>query len=102
MRRACLAFVALYAILCVVALLLIPLGAMGLLGSEPDPLSGIFAVLLAMPWTLALSGLMSDTSVLWNLVLAAAGMLLNGLIVGFLCSRLARRAARSGPGTNGG
>ncbi len=46
-------FVAIYALLCVGALLLIPANAAGWFGMTPDPLVGIYAIVFALPWSLA-------------------------------------------------
>lgn len=44
----------LYAALCVVALWFIPASVRGWMGVEADPLSAVFAMLLALPWTFLL------------------------------------------------
>lgn len=46
--------IAVYAALCLVALWLIPASAHGWFGIEPDPLAAVFALLLALPWSLLL------------------------------------------------
>ena len=46
--------IVLYAALCVVALWFIPASVHGWMGVEPDPLSAVFAMLLALPWTFLL------------------------------------------------
>nr|WP_269931968.1 hypothetical protein [Aminobacter sp. HY435] len=72
------------------ALVVVPLNAIGAFGMEPDPLSGIFALLLAAPWSFFMDALASEASVVWNLLLLAAGMVLNGVILAFLCRRVHR------------
>ena len=53
MRRACKITVGVFLLLGAVALMLVPLSRAGVLGLSPDPLTGIFSVLLAMPWFFA-------------------------------------------------
>lgn len=50
MRRALRWILVVYVGLCAVALLLIWASAKGAFGLEPDPVSAVFAVLLAQPW----------------------------------------------------
>lgn len=38
----------------IVSLWFVPASAYGWLGVEPDPLAGIFALILSLPWSLAL------------------------------------------------
>ena len=67
---------ALYAALCVVALWFIPASVHGWLGIEPDPLAAVFALLLALPWSLLLR-LAGDPGPWLATALLAAGMALN-------------------------
>ena len=46
--------IALYAAVCAVALWFIPASVHGWMGVEPDPLSAVYAMLLALPWTFLL------------------------------------------------
>ena len=80
--RAARLIVVVYALLCVGALALIPISASG----EGDGLAGIYAILLAMPWSMMLTGLNIPSP--WIAVLLMiAGMTANGaIIVG--CGRL--------------
>ncbi|MGH8703085.1 MAG: hypothetical protein ACREVR_18180 [Burkholderiales bacterium] len=66
----------LYAALCVVALWFIPASVHGWLGVEPDPLAGVFAMLLALPWTRLLR-LVPDAGPWPSAALLAAGMAMN-------------------------
>lgn len=91
MRSASIAIVGGYIVLSLVALLLVPLNAVGAFGMEPDPLSGIFALLLSMPWSLLTGRFASDTNTIWNLGLTAVGMALNAAILAFLCRKLLMR-----------
>jgi hypothetical protein len=68
--------IVLYAALCVVALWFIPASVYGWLGVEPDPLSAVFAVLLAMPWTFLLR-VVPDAGPWPATMLLAAGMAMN-------------------------
>ena len=67
---------ALYAALCMVALWFIPASVHGWLGVEPDPLAAVFALLLALPWSLLLR-LVGDPGPWLATALLAAGMVLN-------------------------
>ncbi len=84
--------IGLYVLLSIAALALIPLNAAGLAG-EPDPLSGVFSVLLAAPWIWLAGPLMSEGSTVWNMVVAAGGMAFNALILWALCRWLATRTS---------
>ena len=68
--------IVLYAVLCMVALWFIPASVYGWLGVEPDPLSAVFALLLAIPWTLLLR-LAPETGPWPSALLLAAGMAMN-------------------------
>jgi hypothetical protein len=54
--------IGLYMLVSIAALALIPLNAAGLAG-EPDPLSGVFSVLLAAPWIWLAAPVMSEGSI---------------------------------------
>ena len=74
---------ALYGMLCVAALALAIIGSEGLFGVEPDGLAGVFAIGVALPWSLIVLPAL-NTSVTMILVILALCMLLNGcLIAGF-------------------
>jgi Na+-driven multidrug efflux pump len=96
MRTLCRAVIGLYVLPCIAAIAIVPLNAAGL-AREPDPLSGIFAVLLAAPWIWLLDPLFSDSGVVWNLVLAAACMALNAAIMWAICNWATRRKHASSP-----
>ena len=89
MRRVCGAVVGVYAVLCVLALLVVPLSAIGAFGIEPDPLAAVSAMLLALPWSLLLDLVASDDNMIVNLALVALAMIINGAIMVGLC-RFAR------------
>lgn len=68
--------IVLYAAFCAAALWFIPASAYGWLGVEPDPLAGVFAILLALPWSLLLRLIPNPTP--WPAgVFLAAGMAVN-------------------------
>ena len=88
----CKAITGLYGLLCIAALAVVPLNSAGMMG-EPDPLAGIFAVLLAAPWIWLAGNLTSDDSTVWNMVVAGGCMALNALILRSLCGWIAARLA---------
>ncbi len=90
MRKVCRAVIGLYVLACIAAIALVPLNAAGFAG-EPDPLSGIFAILLAAPWIWLTDSLMADTGVVWNLTLAAICMGLNATIMWAICNWATKR-----------
>ncbi|MGP1283327.1 MAG: hypothetical protein ACTS1X_10160 [Parasphingopyxis sp.] len=78
-----------YAIASIIALLLVPASLYSWFGIAPDPLSGVYAYLLSLPWIMAL--LPFDEVDTWAaLAAAAAGMGLNF----WLLRRLARAVSR--------
>ena len=91
MGRFCRWLLAIFAVLYLLALTLLAIGSFGLFGSGRDPLSGVFLVLLGMPWTLLLGGL-PEPLLPWVAALAPA---INLLLLGVLCRW--RAAARHGP-----
>ena len=73
-------FATVYALLGALAVLAVPASLYGVAGMAEDPLSGIFALLLAMPWALLLDPLGIDGT--WStLAYCAAGIILNFLIL---------------------
>ena len=74
-------FVRVFAALYVMALGLLAIGTWGLFGQERDPLSGVFVVLLGLPWHRFIGG-MPDGILPW---LAAVAPLLNLVILAFIC-----------------
>lgn len=80
------ALIASYAGLCVLSLILIPVSVYGWFGVEEDPLAAVYAILLAMPWSLLLGELDVKSEIIWiNIALLAGAMLLNiVLIFGFI------------------
>ncbi len=81
MGRFCRWFLTIFALLYLLALALLAIGSFGLFGSERDPLSGVYLVLLGMPWPLLLGGL-PEPLLPWLGALAPA---LNLLLIGALC-----------------
>ena len=82
---------ALYVAVCLVALFLIPASARGWFGVEPDPLAGVFAYLLSLPWSL-LAARVAGASEFGNMVLIATAMALNLAIIFAVGRWLAHRA----------
>jgi hypothetical protein len=79
----------LYAVLGAIALLLVPASLYGWFGIAPDPLSGVYAYLLSLPWIMVLLPF-EEVDTWAALAIAAAGMGLNF----WLLRRLARAVSR--------
>jgi hypothetical protein len=81
-----------YTVLCVISLFMIPASVYGWFGVEKDPLGAVFAVMLAMLWSMFLGQLGTSSGSIWlNTGLLAGGMLLNGLIILILGRLFIRR-----------
>ncbi|MGX1309025.1 hypothetical protein AB7M35_003783 [Amorphus suaedae] len=78
------------AILYAFALAFLAVGTFGLFGNPPDALSGIYVILLGLPWNLLLDGLPEA----WAPWAASLAPLVNIALVASLC-RLARRRHNS-------
>lgn len=81
MGRLCRGFLTVFAVLYLMALALVAVSHFGLFGSERDPLSGLYLVLLGVPWSFLLGGL-PEPLLPWLGALAPA---LNLLVFGALC-----------------
>jgi hypothetical protein len=94
-RTVCKFIAGIYVMLCLVALAVIPLNAAGMFG-EPDPLSGVFAVILAMPWMHIFTNIVGDAggNAAAGFIMAGAGMGLNAAILWGLCSWVAKKIAQ--------
>lgn len=77
---------------CLLALALMAIGTFGLFGAEPDPISAVYAILLAMPWSLALSYLNAPIAAFAVLL---SGMALNLIIIMAIGRAIARFGARA-------
>ena len=88
---------ALYALLCLIALLLVPASIYGWFGVAQDPLGGVFAILLALPWSAAL-GHLPTLGTAATMILLAAAMALNILILLGIGKLVARWRRSAGPG----
>ncbi|MCM8557618.1 hypothetical protein [Sphingomicrobium sediminis] len=75
-QRVLLGFGIVYALAGLLALIVIPASVYGWFGVESDPLSGVFALLLALPWTIALY-LMGDVGTWGSLAFCTAAIALN-------------------------
>ncbi|MEE4239158.1 MAG: hypothetical protein V2I51_20755 [Anderseniella sp.] len=95
MRTVCKVITGIYVMLCLGALAVIPLNAAGMFG-EPDPLSGVFAVILAMPWMHIFTNIVGDAggNAAAGFIMAGAGMGLNAAILWGLCSWVAKKIAQ--------
>lgn len=82
----------LYFPLCAGALLLIPASIYGWFGVEQDPLGGVFAFLLALPWVLVASA-MTDPPLWVTILVIIAGMATNTAIILAVGRWAARRSA---------
>ena len=89
----CRIFTAVYLIISIASVLLIPASDAGFFGLKPEPLSAVFAIFLGLPWSTMLGDYASDTSLLWNLFLFLLGPALNALILILLC-RIAHGSSR--------
>lgn len=95
MRTVCKVITGIYVMLCLGALAVIPLNAAGMFG-EPDPLSSVFAVILAMPWMHIFTNIVGDAggNAAAGFIMAGAGMGLNAAILWGLCSWVAKKIAQ--------
>ncbi|MGX1096920.1 hypothetical protein [Amorphus sp. MBR-141] len=85
-RIVCRLTVVFLAVLYGLALALLAVGLFGLFGNPPDPLAGIYVILLGVPWSL----LLDDVPDAWAPWAAGLAPLVNIALVAALC-RLARR-----------
>lgn len=89
MRRLLFAMTCVYAAICLFAVARVYASAHGLWGMQPDPLSALYAMALALPWGLALL-LFDDYGSIASTVVLALGMAANiGLLAAWL--RVMRR-----------
>ncbi|WP_034491095.1 hypothetical protein [Afifella pfennigii] len=89
MRRICISVFWFYVVLAIFSLLVVPLNRAGFLGMTPDPLAGVFAVLLAQPWISLIARIPGLGEVLEGPLFVAACLALNAALLRLLC-RLAR------------
>ncbi|SON53907.1 hypothetical protein HDIA_0366 [Hartmannibacter diazotrophicus] len=89
----CRVLTGLYLLLCLVSLVLVPLNAAGAFGMEPDPLSGVFAYFLSLPWCLIAFHFVGDPSLASALLVAAISMGLNAFLLHAHCRKFARISA---------
>jgi hypothetical protein len=59
-----------------------------------DPLSGIFAVILAAPWSMLLGNLLPSGNIAVGLLVVAVGAAINAAIIYFVARWLVRKAVR--------
>jgi len=84
----CRLIVAVYFLVCIASLALIPLNAIGAFGMEPDPLSAVFATLLSMPWLIPALSFLGGDSLLSNLAITGCCMVTNLAILALACRYL--------------
>lgn len=85
----CYLIVRIFALLYLLAVVILIIGTFGLMGQDQDPLSGVFLLPLGLPWALWLDGL-SEPLKTWAGALAP---LPNLLLLGVLCRLLGSRRA---------
>lgn len=83
-----------YLVIAAIAIALFVMGLPAFAGSDADPLSGIFALIVAMPWVLVL-GLFGDPPMAVTIVITLVGIALNYVILRRLTRRW--RMGRSDP-----
>lgn len=88
--------IGLYVVACLLALALIPASAAGWFGIERDPLSALFAMVLALPWSALLVALPAMSPWLSAAVLLAAMAVNVAIGVATLRRLQRRRAMRAG------
>jgi hypothetical protein len=86
MRNLPVILTAIYLILVVLAIIPIFTG--------DDPLSGIFAVILAAPWSMLLGNLLPSGNIAVGLLVVAVGAAINAAIIYFVARWLVRKAVR--------
>lgn len=86
----CRAITLVYILLALISLALIPISAAGLFGVEPDPLAGIFAVVLATPWVQLIDKAVAVQGMAQNMALVGACLAFNAAILMLACRLLGR------------
>ena len=81
MRRFCRVIVALFAIVYLMALLLLAIGTFGWFGQPRDPLSGVFLILLGFPWPVVADRILGLSG--WHV--GALGPMVNLLLLSLIC-----------------
>jgi hypothetical protein len=77
-----------YAVAGIIAVLMVPASVYGWAGVEPDPLSGVFALLLGLPWSLTLE-LLGEPNTWKSLAVCAVGIAINAWLLFWLARRTA-------------
>lgn len=80
-----------YLTLCAAALFVFALGTPWWAGEDADPLSAVFAYVLALPWIRLLDLVEGETPVALAVAAMIAGMALNWWLLRLLVRRLTRR-----------
>lgn len=82
--------IAIYGLACIGALATIPISAFGVFDIESHPLSAIYAMTLAMPWSMALSSVDINSPIIAALLVALC-MMVNLAILIWIREQLAPR-----------
>lgn len=91
MNRTCRIIFRAFAVLYVLALVLLAIGTFGLFGAERDPLAGVFLMPLGLPWN-RLFDSAPDSLLPW---LAAGAPLVNLCLIWLVCRRIGDRRPSS-------
>ena len=83
MRLALQVLVALCALACLFALAVLLVGTRGWFGVQPDGLAAVYAILLAMPWSLLLFAMPGGAEG-WSMLVMLGGMAINIAVGGWL------------------
>lgn len=83
--------IAAYILVSVASLLLIVASNYGWFGVPQDPLSAVFALLIALPWSSLMLLLLDDSGPLASGLLLCTGMVINATIMMHLLSRTGRK-----------
>jgi vacuolar-type H+-ATPase subunit I/STV1 len=81
-----------YAALSALSLFLIPVSVFGWFGAEKDPLGAVYAILLALPWSMLLVKFGASFDMVWlNVAMLCGAMLLNIGIIYFISQAINKR-----------
>lgn len=72
--------IAIYAVLCLFAIAVGLIGTLGLFGTEPDGLAGVFAIFLGMPWSIWVLPALGSSEIMADIAIVVC-MAINGVIL---------------------
>ena len=81
LRKAIAILLLIYGFACVVSLIIATIGVFELFDVEPDPLTAVFAIALAMPWVGVMPAVSGDGAELTNLALIVVCMSVNASVL---------------------